>query len=200
MREHPGVLNAVRDAVKTLETIPEEELEHKMNFDIGAIEIELEGGGGLGEHTDFRYYYLKASVQDERFFIKVQTHEATKEQALKDPNTIIQDGADEFKSTLSAKEKLANIDWVEVVEPLFGYQETVNERKQSYFVSKWRDLPKANEALYEFREQKDPRFDELWARVEQLQELLPDFFDVRAPNMFYDETTNRLVLYDMSER
>ena len=195
MREHPGVLNAVRDTVKTLEAIPDDKLENemkdKMNFDIGAIDIELQGGGELSARNGFRYYYLKASVQDEHFFIKVQTYE--------EEDRLIRNGADEFNSTVSAKEILANVDWVEVVEPLFGYQETVNERKQSYFVSKWRDLPHANEVLYELSEKKDPKFNELLSKVKELKRLLPGFFDVRPRNMFYDKATNKLVLYDVSE-
>lgn len=198
MREHPGALNAVRDVVKTLETLPDDKLGDKMNFDIGAIEIELHGGGEFID-KDFRYYYLKASVQDDQFFIKVQTHKATRSEGLKEPGTFISDGADEFKSTLSAKERLAGIDWVEVVEPLFGYHETVNERKQSYFVSKWRDLPKVYKVLREFSEQKDPKFEELRGRVEELKKLLHGFFDVETGNMFYDAETDKIVLYDLSK-
>ncbi len=47
MREHPGALNVVREVVKTLEAIPDKELKDKMNFDIGAIEIELQGEATL---------------------------------------------------------------------------------------------------------------------------------------------------------
>ena len=54
MREHPGALNAVRDVVKELETTPDEKFGEKMNFDIGAIQIEVQTGGDLHTERFFR--------------------------------------------------------------------------------------------------------------------------------------------------
>ncbi len=58
----------------------------------------------------------------------------------------------------------------------------------------------AYEVLGELRKQHGPKYEQLLAKVEELPKLLPDFFDVNAGNMFYDEATNKLVLYDMSEQ
>ncbi|MFA7193990.1 MAG: hypothetical protein WC087_03685 [Candidatus Paceibacterota bacterium] len=134
--------------------------------------------------------YLKVEIGDEAFFVKtIPGHNQYKDES---------GGVREFKNSKYVKEILRWVQGVEVVESQLGYED--KEKDVTYFVSKWMDLPRLNKVLNETRslEMKDS----LNNRVEIIQRRLNEnnMMDVEPYNMFYDEKTDTIYVFDIFEK
>jgi len=190
LKENPETMKSLRNVLKELDAMNWKQLaEHPtLMLDSGTAEL-LEGRHYSGS---FRYYNLKVSTNGSSFFLKAELTERL--------NYVVgTKGADEYKSTLIAKELVKDIPLVEVVEPLLGYQGT----GKSFFVSKWQNLPRARDYLANLSEAnkslENTEFAELDARVKQVKDVLRDFEDVDDYNMLYDPVTKKIVIYDLGE-
>ena len=130
--------------------------------------------------------YLKVEIGDQKFFVK------TLPGFYYDPEN--SSGIEEFKSIEKADEVLKDIEGVKVIEPQLGYHD--KEKNKTYFVSKWLDLPSASEYCYKagFQKSEPIRF-----RIKNIISILNEngFRDVHTGNMFYDETSDTLYVYDV---
>ncbi len=190
LKENPAILKSLDATLRELDAMNWQQLERRPRFKSDSGEVELLGGNQSGD--DYKYYRLKVSAGGASFFVKVE-----KDAIL---NYTTTKGADEYASTLSAKETLKDIPWVEVVEPLLGYQGT----GRSFFVSAWRDLPRAKEYLAELAKKdqgdRSTEYAELESKTKQLIAALPEFEDIDTYNMFYDAAAKKIVLYDLGLR
>ncbi len=190
LKENPETMKSLKNVLKELDAMNWQQLaEHPtLMLDSGAVEL-LEGKHYSG---NFRYYNLKVSTNGSSFFLKAELTERL--------NYVVgTKGADEYKSTLMAKELVKDIPLVEVVEPLLGYQGT----GKSFFVSKWQNLPRVKDYLMKLSKVNESlentEFAELDARVNQIKAALSNFEDVDDYNMLYDPVTKRIVIYDLGE-
>src|SRR3989338_7488453 len=165
MKEHPG-------AMKTfLEIVHSKEFKDAVEGDIierGEIKVTVIG-----------LYYLRGprlrlELGGTNFFVKIETSLQERDYAR---------GHKEFVDSKKAKELLGDLLGVEIYEPQLGYQ-TENE---SFFVSKWIDLP----VLYDYVEMlsaqnNKEKVSELSKRKKEIQKVLKDFTDIMEYNMFYD--------------
>jgi hypothetical protein len=106
-------------------------------------------------------------------------------------------GVEEFKTINKAKEALRCLENVEIVEPKLGYSDKNTNR--TYFVSEWKNLPTIFKSM---RETGDPKkADELRERSDYIYTVLKDIgiVEVHTGNMFYDESTDKIYVFDVFE-
>ncbi|MEY2701425.1 MAG: hypothetical protein RLY43_45 [Bacteroidota bacterium] len=107
-------------------------------------------------------------------------------------------GTDEFRTIMKAKETLSGLEDVEIVEPQLGYRDKNTDR--TYFVSEWKDLPNIATFLKSVTSTGEPkkgyrlinRFMDIEARLSAV-----GIKDVHTTNMFYDESTDKIYLFDL---
>lgn len=112
--------------------VPGESLEDKKTgltvIVLGRSNRDLPGGPfGLGSTTRIdQTDYLKVDFQGQSFFVK-------KSSVTQNPGFV------EFQNVIAAKKLLNDLDFVKVVDAQLGYQ----DKKQSWYVSKWKDIEAA---------------------------------------------------------
>ena len=177
MKEHPRAMKTFLEIVRS---------EEFKNAVVGNV---IERGGikvTLIESSYDRGPRLRLELDGTNFFVKIEKESQEQGFAW---------GHKEFVDSQKAKELLAGLSGVEVYESQLGYQ-TENE---SFFVSKWIDLPTLENYIYGI-ELADPLRSKLVEKFHKIRERLGGFFNVSAYNMFYDPQTDTIILYDLSER
>ena len=190
IKANPGVIEDFNQLIAKLDTIPLSTIGLK---NVQNKEVVTEGpitATIIDTYTSRfgkRYYYFKLDIGEDSFFVKSK------------PKTAINtkgEGYDEFKSTSEAKQKIKDIPWVEVIEFQVGYQDN---KGNTFFVSKWRDLPRLDLHIKDLRDKgQNSEVADLSEKVGKLRELLPDFLDFKAHNMMYDPEAGKIVLFDLS--
>lgn len=149
--------------------------------------------------------YFKMMLGGESFFVK---------KSLKTTNL----GLDEFKATAAAQEVLEGLDNVRVVEMQLGYQ----DKKQSWYVSKWEELEGAGFVPYDslavtgFDDygkmvssqefwlgfESEEEYEEVKEKVNIIKRRLEQAslnVDVDS-NLFYNRQTKTFILLDLTNR
>lgn len=123
--------------------------------------------------------YLKAELGDEKYFVK--TVPAYFDKVM---------GVEEFQTLKRARDVLKDFPDVEVLDFQLGYQ----DKDKTYFVAKWIDFPKVDEV--------GDLHPGLFDRAKEIENLLEEngFVDGHSGNMFYDEKTGKIYIYDISEK
>ena len=177
-KEHPG-------AMKTfLEIVRSKEFKDAVAGDIiekGEMRVTLI------EQIYNRGPRLKLELNGVEFFVKIEETNLEKQGFAR--------GHKEFVDSQKAKELLGDLPGVEIYEPQLGYQ----TESESFFVSKWIDLP----VLYDYVEMlsaqnNKEKVSELSKRKKEIQEVLEDFTDIVEYNMFYDPQNDKIILFDVS--
>jgi len=180
MKEHPR-------AMKTfLEIVHSHEFKNAKEGDVferGEIMVTA-----IGQHS-YRGPRLKLELAGSNFFVKIEKESQEQGFAW---------GHKEFVDSQKAKELLAGLSGVEVYESQLGYQ----TEKESFFVSKWIDLPGIQEYMDMLidndEEGNEEKVFELRKKNREIHEVLKDFFDINDYNMFYDPQTDKIILFDIS--
>jgi len=129
------------------------------------------------------YYFFKVEIGDKKFFVKCEKGSGLR-------------GYEEFSSSAEARELLKDMQDVEVVDFQLGYQDA---HGNSYFVSRWQDLPTLVEYLDELNSsRRDSEAAELYTKVKAIREVLPSFSDIAVWNMFYDAAKKKFYLFDLN--
>lgn len=147
-----------------------------------------------------RYLYLKIKFEGEVFFVKSEGIPSRGK------------GHTEFVNAVEVEEKLKGLK-ARVIHYQLGYEDSHN---RSYFVSKWdeniRDMREVknsleddilrNEALdtsegYARADEIEKLLESLQNRVSEIRALLPEYHDLTEMNIFYDSTTDEIVLLDL---
>ena len=155
----------------------------------GVLEGEVVDGFDceLLRKTSNNKSYFKLSVGGENFFIK------------KTPNKIDQGGVEEFRSAEKAKKILSEegIDDVRVIDYIFAYSDS----EYRYVVSRYEDFSGVNlddfiKSLENKGEQDKAAF--LREKLQKIEIVLKDFWDVHGQNMGFDKETGEVVLFDLN--
>ena len=182
MKEHP---EAVKDF---LDFVNGEEFTDSKEGDVietDKMRVTVLQKEQMDQHTDEdRGPRFKFEVEGEIFFIKMEKVWAK--------------GHEEAMSTERARKLLKNIPKVEIYEPQLGYQTDT----QSFFVSKWIDLPLLRiymDKLSDDNKKEKAERHRLYLRSLEITKVLEEFHDANFLNMFYDSDTDTIILFDIAE-
>jgi len=171
IHERPGLIELFQSLTNKLVNVGDEVSEGDVAirlFDIRGLTIP---GKDLKKTP-----YFKVNIGDKSFFVKSCP------------------GIKELKDTIKAKDNLANVIGVKVVDAHYGFSD---KNGTGYFVSEWVDLPTLEAAHKRIPE---AQFKQIEARVEAVKTILgPAYFDTRIGNAFYDEKNDQIVLFDLNE-
>lgn len=171
IHERPGLIKLFQNLISKLVNVGDEISE-------GDITIRLFDIRGLTiPNKDLKKTpYFKVNIGDKSFFVKSCP------------------GIRELKDTIKAKDKLANVAGVKVVDAHYGFYE---KNGTGYFVSEWVDLPTLETVHTHMPE---AQFKQIEARIEIIKTILgPTYFDTRLGNAFYDENNDQIILFDLNE-
>ena len=138
----------------------------------------------IGEYADREYF--KLTEGDGEFFIKKTAN-------------YNQGGMDEFKAGQEVEEKItaAGLVGVKSIHYIFAY----SDEKNKYAVSRY-EKDAENILYYYIAKEKIAmnyaKVTELEKRVEEIQEGLPEYEDLRSRNMGYNPETDEIVLFDLN--
>ena len=131
------------------------------------------------------YAYKVTLPGQEKLFVKID--------AYSDPNRAR--GYEELTASGEAARLLKDLPNVRVIRYILGYEDS----KRSFFVSRWENLTPLKTYMRDVR-YKEGGFAK-WAKLDKqymdIQARLVTFFDVHKSNMFYDEDTDEIVLFDL---
>lgn len=178
IKEHPKVLDNVARAVRKIMSSKNEQ---------GRYDLEsAEDGDVKAEMIRHAFSHaFRVTVDGNDYFVKRDQMRPV-------------GGVTEFESSMEAKKLLANMKGVEVVPYQFGY--TDKKTGERYFVAKWiPDMERASKYAY-IPGMNPLGSEELTKRIQEIQERLPDFWDVNPGNMFYDPKTKKIIVYDLEQR
>lgn len=192
-KEHPGLLKNFLNLLESEEFKNTQEGDTLEQNGIKLTILSKHKKDWMENENEFRGLRLKLEVDGHTFFVK------------QEKGKIFHKGYQEANSAQKAKELLKELELpnVELYEPQLGYQTKDN----SFFVSKWIDLPTLSKYLLNLTDSS--KFDEetytknikkaqeLQRRERQIAKKLKKFPDVYAHNMFYDEKTDKIILFDL---
>lgn len=128
--------------------------------------------------------YLKAEIDDHKFFIK----------RIPGFNEIGL-GYEEFNSIVKAKELLKDCEYAEVIDFKLGYQD---DKGLTYFVSGWEDYITVEKYI------ATADVDEINEIIQSIYEiqciLRPHFVDVDKHNILYSRINKKFFVFDIHER
>lgn len=191
IHDNPGVIASFKEIEKQIEArlkdnqiLPDDEFEHG---DLKVSLLEFTHPAKLG-------WYLKAEIAGQEFFIKRVPGFFSNKDSM---------GVREFESTERLAELLKENDFndVRVVDFQIGYQN--NETGNTYFVSKWLNLPRVKEYLARKLKESDYfGHKKVHDRSNEIDDFLDEngFTDTSTANMFYDPKTETFYLYDVFPR
>ena len=182
LKDHPKAMHHVIEMVKDFEEDftrrSDEDSEPLLPKEKEGVVVRFLSSGGEG-----RQHY-QVAVGHHVFFLKTTDTILLYEAGLETQN-----GYEEFSSAQRAREILASLPDVEIVEYHLGYSSDT----QKFVLSKWYD----NLTLLS---DSPARRASLQDRVEEIQTLLLDagFEDVEDYNMAYDEKKKKIILFDLN--
>lgn len=190
--QNPGSLKSFLKLEKEIsESDPNPESENEKTFEDGDVKVtplyeKISKKRDVVIRDIHLTNYLKVEIGDQKFFVKTVPGYITRPEAST--------GVDEFRANKKAAEILKDIPGVKMIDAELGYRDT--ERNKTYFVSKWMDLPPIFEYVYKkgYLETENLRM-----REREVARLLEknNLRDTHTQNMFYDEKTDTIYLYDV---
>lgn len=175
VHKNPGILRKALDAM--------DEIDKNINETVEGENFEARSTGKIGT------YYIK--MGDEIFFVKRE----------RGPYRFGLEN--EIKSSLSAKELLKDLPWVQITDVQFGYM----DNKKSFAIAKWDDRldPKNIIFLHKYLSSldsdpdKESYINEIRQKVKIITERLETkFFDILS-NMYYDQKNEKIVMFDIKQ-
>lgn len=140
---------------------------------------------------------FKVEVNGESFCVK-KDFEPGPEPIKPDYPPIGHDAFNEINALTEAKKLLSKVKGVDVVEFHFAFRDSGSN---NYLVSKYYDLPKVEEFLYEISQSFSKKDTELESsikkRVREIKNRLVGFYDVTMHNMFYDKSSDKIIIFDL---
>lgn len=155
--------------------------------------------GGL-KITSYIYFkslvnkFFKVEYENNTFFLKVEERWHEKTLPFSGHNAI-----EEIDSSAEARKLLQGISGVEVVD----FQIAFRDSDRSYFVSRWRNLPNFYQYLEKFLDKYRLYNGEIRQKLEdrlsEIKNILEPhgFKDLNFSNVFYDESNDKVILYDL---
>lgn len=177
LRQHPRIVGTVRDIFEKLKSTSEGD------------SIRIDGVTA----TNVRYNPADDTTS---LCAKIEfdSHQFLVKEELKMPG--IAGGFWEYQSSHEAARRLKDVPDVEVIDAKLGYSAKKNSDGDdtSFFVSRWENLPRLKEYLLTCSREDATRLDLLFQRI---QRVLHDFSDVETNNIFYNQETHKLIVYDL---
>lgn len=195
IKNNPGLIKSFRNFERLLiEKRGNEDLFFDSVFEEGDMRITV-----IDKHrrnqTVIPGSYLKVEIKSEIFFVKRKGGFWDRDEGL---------GFNEFNSLIKAREVLKDIEGVEVVDFQLGYQD--EEKRISYFVSKWIDGASMDDYIAGLRIKNTGYFEDknieaqissLYSRVNKIISKLQSFYDVGIDNMLYDPVSDKILIFDI---
>ena len=181
--QHPGALKSFLKLEKQINELDMFEFEEGATFEDGDVKVTplYDKIETKQKHRIQDKYlpntYMKVEVGEHAFFVKTVN-----------AFSALGNSVQEYNSQKKLSEILKDIPGVEVVEMKLGYFNKRTERQ--YYVSEWKDLPRVKDIENTNQSLKD--------RALELSDLLNKrgFFDTHTGNMFYDEKTDTIFVFD----
>lgn len=162
------------------------------------LKLEIEDGDlkikRFGDDLPLNSGYFHINFKGKEFFLRWRKRNTNKPI----DNSYIYDPANEFSSTVEAREILKSIIGVEVVEPQYAY----SSQTEHYFISLWQDLPLLSKVMQEFErssQTSDPIYQSISERYERATDLLSQegYKDLGIDQAFYDREKDTIVFFDL---
>lgn len=193
--KHPHLLREVMEKINSLSRVGEK-------YSQDGVGVEF-----INKKDDRAFY--KVSIETEKgleeFFVKKAPTYLNNSGKKRE----FELGYEEFLGSVSVKEKLKNLSYVEIVQYELGYRDSNN----TYFVSRWNKNLTTNLASYMDELQsfvnKDPdlyigkelELQTLYGKEREIIDALGEEYkgrDIFSVNMAYNPKTGKIILFDLS--
>lgn len=189
---HPHIISRIAHMIEELDHTDEKDFSHNTAID-GDISLSLLSR----KHTKSHY---SLELPEGHFFLKEVQLGGTQ---------IEEGGFEEYQYAMSAKQALADIPGVSVVEYQFGF----SNREKNYVVTKWNthvEKPLIRTLDEITRESTDDhghhiptlssdKVQSITDRIARIQHALVDFRDVGPTNMGYDPVSDTVIVFDINK-
>lgn len=180
----------IRKAVKLFDLADAQNRENAIVSD-GDYTVTAKGHLGPEKWKDAEAFYYKFDIPENSFFVKRIPAALNYETG---------GGTGELYDTQEAKNLLAGLENVEIVDYVLGYDGT----KYKYFVSKWNPNFESTLAYLEDIKEKGKQPTEqelkLLERIKNIQKILGiKYWDTNPHNMSYDPRTGKIYLFDLNK-